>query len=294
MRWIVPVGIAALVVGSLASRWFLGTDAGERFLADFPGRSALRDGAPTAAPWWMQWQHALNFLLIILMIRSGWLVYVQQRPEAYWTRRRRRTTAGKSPTKMSLYLWLHLTVDVLWVANGALFIVLLFATGGWKRIVPAHWDIFPNALSAGLQYLSLNWPHDMPWVNYNALQVLAYFTTVFVAAPAAIITGLRLSPIWSRSWRVNRVYPTRIALATHLPIMIYFAIFIVVHVALVFATGMRKNLNYMFANQPNGSESWWGLAVFCLTFLIVAVGWVAARPLFMHPVASLSGKVTSR
>ncbi|MFP3802940.1 oxidoreductase, partial [Paraburkholderia sp. SIMBA_027] len=70
--------------------------------------------------------------------------------------------------------------------NGLIFIVLLFATGQWLRIVPTNWDVFPNALSAGLQYASLNWPLENGWNNYNRLQLLTYFLTVFIAAPLAI------------------------------------------------------------------------------------------------------------
>ncbi len=54
--------------------------------------------------------------------------------------------------------------------------------------------MFPNALSLLIQYLSLDWPTDQGWVAYNGLQLLAYFITVFVAAPLALITGLGMSP----------------------------------------------------------------------------------------------------
>lgn len=34
----------------------------------------------------------------------------------------------------------------------------------------------------------------------------------------------------------------------HFPVMVYFVLFIVVHVALVFATGALRNLNHMYAS----------------------------------------------
>ncbi|EUA42735.1 putative thiosulfate reductase cytochrome B subunit [Mycobacterium xenopi 4042] len=83
---------------------------------------------------------------------------------------------------IGLARWWHLGVDVLWLLNGAVFYVLLFATGQWRHIVPTNWDVFPNAVSVAIQYLSLHWPTDNGWVAYNGLQVLAYFTTVFIAA----------------------------------------------------------------------------------------------------------------
>ena len=91
---------------------------------------------------------------------------------------------------IGLARWWHLGVDALWLLNGVVFYVLLFASGRWQRLVPTSWDVFPNALSMLVQYLSLNWPADHGWVAYNGLQLIAYFITVFIAAPLALITGL--------------------------------------------------------------------------------------------------------
>ncbi len=290
---VVSAGLVACVC--VAARWFLESGPGTDFLAAYPGHSRLPEGAPGGAPGWLQWQHALNFLFIILLIRSGWLVHSQTRPEAFWTRRNTgRFATKRKPTKMSLYLWLHLSMDVLWVLNGLVFAALLVVTGNWKRILPVHWDIVPNAVSAGLQYLSFDWPVNTPWLDYNALQVLAYAITVFVAAPLAALTGIRMSPVWRPTWRINTVYRAEIARAIHLPVMIYFAVFIVMHGALVLATGARENLNFMYADQPAGSLSWWGPLIFVITLAVVVGGWVLARPMFMQAVAGRTGKVTSR
>ena len=56
------------------------------------------------------------------------------------------------------------------------------------------WTVFPNSLSTAIQYASLNFPTNEGFTEYNALQVLTYFITVFVAAPLAIITGLLMAP----------------------------------------------------------------------------------------------------
>ena len=91
---------------------------------------------------------------------------------------------------IGLARWWHLGADTLWLLNGLVFYILLFTTGHWQRLVPTSWDHVPNAASVALQYLSLDWPHEIGWTAYNALQVFAYFVTVFVAGPAA------LSPAW--------------------------------------------------------------------------------------------------
>lgn len=287
---------ADLIFGVIAAAyWFLHTGTGEQFLAAYPGHSRLPDGTPGDAPWWVQLQHALNFIIIILLIRSGWLIHRQTKPDAYWTRNNTgRLKTKRPPTKMSIYLWLHLSMDSLWFLNGVVFVVALLTTGNWARIVPTHWDIFPNAVSAGLQYLSFDWPNDAPWVNYNALQVLAYGVTVFVAGPLAALTGIRISPVWRSEWRLSKVYPIEVARKIHLPVMIYFSVFIVAHVALVFTTGLRVNLNFMYADVSPGSTALWGLLIFLVTLLAAIAGWLGVRPLVLQMIAGRTGKVTSR
>lgn len=289
--WIVPTLIVLLAAAVLASQWFVDSPTGQRFLGNYSGHSQATFAA-TGFPGWLQWQHFLNLFFIVLIVRSGWRVRTDRKPEAYWTR-----TVGpklESPTKISLYLWLHYALDVFWVLNGFIFYILLFGSGHWRRILPTNWDIFPHALSAGLQYLSLDWPMETAWTNYNALQVLAYFVTVFIAAPLAIITGLRMSALWSAQWKINRIYPMELARLLHLPTMFYFVAFTVAHVALVFVTGMRANLNNMFSWAGEGSTSWLGFGIFLVAMLVLVVGWIAARPLFMSSVARPTGKVTSR
>lgn len=90
---------------------------------------------------------------------------------------------------IGLARWWHLGIDTLWLVNGIVFFVLLFATGQWMRVVPLSWDVIPNSISVVIQYLSLDWPIESGWTNYNSLQLIAYFVTIFIAAPLALITG---------------------------------------------------------------------------------------------------------
>lgn len=85
-------------------------------------------------------------------------------------------------------------LDLFWLINGIVFFVLLFTTGQWQRLVPQSLDVFPNALSTAIQFLSLNLPANEGFSTYNALQLITYFLTVFVMAPLALITGLLQSP----------------------------------------------------------------------------------------------------
>jgi thiosulfate reductase cytochrome b subunit len=261
-------------------------------VTDYPGHSELPDNAPVGFPAWLAWQHFLNAFFLLLIIRTGWQVRTTTRPSGHWTRNNKGLIRTKNaPTKISLELWFHLTLDALWILNGLVFAVLLFATGQWMRIVPTSWDVFPNALSAALQYASLNWPTENGWVNYNALQLLAYFVTVFIAAPLAFITGLRMSSAWpKKAAGLNKAFPIEWARAVHFPVMIYFVAFIVVHVFLVLATGALRNLNHMYGVRDD--DGWFGFWVFVASVVVMVAAWFLARPIFLRPIASLMGKVS--
>lgn len=273
---------AAAVLGA---RWLITLEPVQDFLIRYPGETELPHGAPVGIPAWLGWQHFFNVFLMVLIIRSGWQVRTQRRPPAQWTPR-----WGRNPKKISLTLWFHQSLDVLWLVNGAVFVVLLAVTGHWTRVVPTSWEVFPNAASAALQYLSLDWPTENGWVNYNSLQVLAYFLTIFVAAPLAALTGYRMSAMWpARAAKLNRVYPIELARAIHFPVMLYFVAFIVVHVALVLSTGALRNLNHMYAGQD--AVNWTGFWIMFVSLLVIAGAWFAARPVVLAPIASLFGKV---
>lgn len=267
-----------------AVRFLLSLEPFQDFLNAYPGEYHLPDGAPVGFPAWLGWQHFFNTFLMVLIIRTGLQVRREKRPSALWSPR------GNAGRKISLNLWFHQSLDLLWVTNGAIFIVLLFATGQWMRIVPTSWEVFPNALSAALQYVSLDWPTDNGWVNYNSLQQLAYFATVFLAAPLAIISGVRMSGIWPKNaTTLNKVYSIEWARRIHFPVMLYFVAFIIVHVALVFATGALRNLNHMYAAQD--AVNWLGFWIFVASLVVIAAGWIAARPLVLAPIARLFGTV---
>jgi thiosulfate reductase cytochrome b subunit len=289
---------AALVIGGfglllaatgvvVVVNWLLGLAPMQDFLARYPGEYHLPESAPIGIPAWIGWQHFFNVFLIVLIIRSGLQVRTQKRPTAFWSPR------WNPKRKISLPLWFHQSLDILWLVNGAVFVVLLFMTGQWMRLVPTSWEVFPNALSALLQYLSLDWPTENGWVNYNSLQQIAYFVTVFIAAPLAVITGVRMSGLWPKNAKtLNRIYPVEWARAVHFPVMLYFVLFIIVHVGLVFATGALRNLNHMYASQD--VVNWTGFWIFVASLVVIAAAWVAARPLVLAPIARLFGKVSGR
>jgi thiosulfate reductase cytochrome b subunit len=279
--------VVLLVAAVLVAQWMRTLPDIQSFIADYPGETAIPDGTPVGFPWWLSWQHALNAFFLLLIVRTGWQIGSGRRPPAFWTRTNDGLIRTKNPPKrVSIHVWFHLVLDALWVLNGVLYWVLLFVSGQWLRLVPQSWDVIPHAVSVGIQYLSLDWPTHNGWIHYNALQLLFYGATVFIAAPVALFTGLRLSSIWPP--RLGWV-PEKPVRTLHVLTMIYFLGFTVAHIGLVFTTGALRNLNHMYAGRDD--ESWIGLVVFAGSLVVMIVGWVVARPALLTRLAALGGTV---
>jgi len=312
LLWLLPIGLGVLMVAVAAAKGLRNTPSVQQFITDHPGTTASASAVANAGfPAWVGWAHFFNLFLMIFIIRSG-VQILSDHPRLYWTRHstpgrdwfRIQKPVPKDPLwtakkdsislpgnvglpgirhTIGLARWWHLGIDTLWLLNGLVFYVLLFATGQWRHVVPTSWQVFPNAASVLIQYLSLNWPTENGWVAYNGLQLIAYFLTVFVAAPLALITGLGMSPALSTRFKpISKVFSIQLARSLHFLVLCYFLVFIVIHVALVFTTGMLRNLNHIFAARDSGD--WVGFGVFAAAMVVVVVGWVAATPFTLrHP-----------
>jgi len=269
------VVLAALVV---AARAFRETAVGASFIAEFPGAYDPPPGTPEGFPAWLRWTHFLSAFFLLFIVSSGLHLRRLRRPPAFVTRRREGFLAAKNPTRLGLHSWWHLVVDTLWVVCGIVYVVLLLTSGHWARIVPTDVAVIPNAISAGIQYLSLSVPLHDTWASYNSLQQLSYGATVFLAAPLALVTGLRLSPVWPVRWmRARGPLSDTAARRTHALLLWYFLGFTVVHVSLVLFVGGRSNLNAMYAGIDD-EVSWLGVGIFALSTGVMAAAWVLLRP----------------
>ena len=231
--------------------------------------------------------------LMVLIIRTGLQIRHETRPPANFTPTKDGlfSARGNTPKKFSLTIWTHQALDALWLLNGVIFVVLLIVTGHWARIVPTDPHVFQHALSAGIQYLSLDWPTENGWVHYNALQMLSYALVVFVAAPLAALTGWRMSSWFPTEAKgLNKAFPMEVARKVHFPVMVFFVAFIVVHVFLVAFTGLLTNLNHMYTSRGGATDAW-GLVVFLVSVAVTAAAWFFLKPAFTAPVASRFGTV---
>jgi methionine sulfoxide reductase catalytic subunit len=303
--WALPVGFVLAVIGVAVAQALRELPAVQDFLVRYPG---VPPSAPTVSagfPAWLRVQHFLNLFFMAFIIRAG-IQVLADHPRLYWKRDctpgtewfrfQKAVPAGRIWTakddsvtlpgwlgipgirhSIGLARWWHFSFGLLWMINGVVFYTLLFWTGQWLRLVPTTWEVFPNAASTALQYLSLTFPAEESWTRYNSLQQLTYFITVFVAAPTSILTGFMQSPaISNRLGWFGRVLNRQRARSIHFLAMWWFLLFILIHVTLVFITGARVNLNMMFAGVNDGS--WSGFAIFVPAMALLAVTWWLASP----------------
>ena len=113
----IVAGAAVAFVRTLLSLPFM-----QDFLVAFPGEYEPAVAVePGFAPW-VNWAHFFNVFLMVLIIRSGLRIRSEKRPTAFWTPR------NNPKGKVSLTIWFHQALDILWLVNGVIFVVLLFTS----------------------------------------------------------------------------------------------------------------------------------------------------------------------
>ncbi len=249
-----------------------------------------------AFPAWMRITHYINFFFMILLIRSG-LQILMDHPRLYWNvhctpgtewlrltpievPRDRLYTAKDDSRYLSPWIGLpgyrhtvgmarhwHFLSILFWVGNGVVFVVMLFATEQWRRLIPTSWRIIPDAWNVFVHYATFHLPPtEDTFYRYNALQQLAYFSAVFILAPLAIFTGPSMSPALTNRFRWYPRLPgnRQIGRSLHFLILCAFLGFISVHVGMVVITGFARNMNHIvvgtdapYSKDPRGL--WLGL-----------------------------------
>jgi methionine sulfoxide reductase catalytic subunit len=306
LLWMIPVVAVLFGIVIALSIWLRTVPAVQDFIRVYPGSAPV--DAPQGFPWWLRWQHLLNAIFLVPIVRAGLQIWAG-RPRAYWrtpatpgadwVRIQRampaeggwsmRDDAVSLPAHIGLpgkrfstglARWWHLGVTMLWVVNGVLFYILLFATGQWTRIVPTTLEVFPQALSAAIQYGSLDFPVQDSWVAYNGLQLLTYFVTVFIAAPLAVVTGVMHAPRIARRTAKSRLFNAEVVRSVHLLVLAWFLVFTVAHVSLVLLTGALENLNHITIGTRD--SGWAGLALFAIAVVLGAMAWLLASPLTLR------------
>jgi len=265
-------------------------------------------------PAWLRMTHYVNFLFLILLIRSGlqiladharlyWNVHCT--PNTEWLRLTpvevptdRVYTAKEDARYLSPWIGLpgrrhsigmarhwHFLSVMFWLLNGFIFVALLFATDQWRRLVPTSWQIVPDAWAVFVHYATFHMPPEPNgFYHYNALQQLVYFAVVFILAPLAILTGPSMSPaLTSRhGWYPRLPGNRQIGRSLHFMVMCCFSVFIVMHVALVVITGFTRNMNHivMGTDTMNPIGLWLGMVGIAVVVGLNALAYFMA---WKHP-----------
>jgi methionine sulfoxide reductase catalytic subunit len=290
LLWLLPIGFVVLISAVAVAQGLRTIPSVEDFIARYPGTIVSAEAHENPGfPVWVGVQHFFNLFLMIFILRSG-LQILSDHPRLYWTRH---STPGKDwfrfqkevPTEGSwtakqdsvslpgqiglpglrhsigLARRWHLGVDTLWLLNGVVFYVLLFATGHWRRVVPTSWDVLPNALSVQISRTS---------------------------SPSSSPPPRRSSPGWGCRPRCRRVSSGSVACSASRPRDPPFPrVYLVLDVHRD-ARPLRVHDRSAREPQPHlwvrDDDSWIGLTVFALSMVVLIVGWVAATPLTLrHP-----------
>ncbi len=274
-----------------------------------PGRifNSITPADPTGFPIWVNLSHWVNFFFLVLILRSGLSILVDH-PRLYWNNGCKpgtdwiRFTPLKKPKDKSWtakedarYIspvlglpgyrhsigiaraWHFFTVP-FFMLNGVVFIFLLFYTNQWLRLVPTSWKIIPDSWNVFVHYATFHLPVEPNgYYHFNALQQLSYFAVVFILAPLAMFTGMAMSPaIENRFHWYPKLFGNRqSARSIHFLIMIAYVLFIIIHVAMIAATGLVRNMNHIILGTDdtgNLSGLYIGIAII---FITVGFGFLA-------------------
>ncbi len=317
-----------LVLGPVALAW------AQYLVFGLPADPSALLVAPTAAdpqgfPVWLRLGHWVNFFFLVLIVRSG-LSILADHARLYWNNgcapgtdwlrftpvavpTDRVWTAKEDARYLSPVLglpgyrhtvglarhWHFITVP-FFLLNGAVFITLLFVTNQWRRLVPTSWQVVPDAWRIFVHYATFHLPVEPNgFFHYNALQQVSYFAVVFLLAPVSMLSGMAMSPaIENRFHWFPKLFGSRQgARSVHFLVLVAYVAFTIIHVTMVAATGLTRNMNHMGTGRDDSVSHtglWIGAGVLLLTVAAcVGAQWVSwQRPrALQQTAAALNGNL---
>jgi thiosulfate reductase cytochrome b subunit len=239
-------------------------------------------------PLWLVLTHFLNILFLTLLGRSG-LGILSAFPKLYlnddchpgreFIRFSKRTFSADSrrlwssldeeeswspaialPGRKNLGLarhWHFMTVQ-FWILTGLAYVILLFVDAQWRRLVPTHWSVVPDAFRVIATYLSGHLAPPQPGLPYNAAQQLAYFAVVFVLAPLQVLTGAAMSPsvIGRFPWYPRLFGGRQVARSIHFLNLCALLAFVLMHTAMVVIHGIPHEWAGIVLGSYQASHIW--------------------------------------
>lgn len=324
--WVRPsilIGIAILVLAVLIAAWVEYAVAGLPAVPAVPQTQPNNFAGPHGFPLWVRYCHFFNFFFVMMLIRSG-LSILADHPRLYfndgcapgteWIRftpikvpRDRLWTAKDDARYISpivatpgyrhtigvARVWHFIDVHGF-IITGILFVIMLFDTEQWRRIVPTSPLVLLQGWNIFVHYATFHLPAEPNgFYGYNALQQIAYFSAVFVFGPLAILTGLAMSPavVNHFPWYAKIFGGRQSARSIHFLNMLGFLGFLVVHVTLVVMTGFARNMNHIVMGTDDLTNTGviWGF----VGIAVVVGSWFVAHYLSWHHPRGLQDALQS-
>ncbi|HEV7218649.1 MAG TPA: molybdopterin-dependent oxidoreductase [Terriglobales bacterium] len=313
--WIRPsllIGSGVAVLLAIAAAWIEVAVAGLPHIPPVPQIYPSNFAGPHGFPLWVRYCHFFNFLFVMMLIRSGLSILVDHprlyfnddcNPGSEWIRltplkvpRDRVWTAKDDARYISplvgtpgyrhtigiARVWHFINVHGF-IVTGVFFVIMLFDTEQWRRLVPASPVVFLQAWNTWVHYATFHLPAEPNgFYGYNALQQIAYFTVVFVFGPLAILTGIAMSPavVNHLPWYARVFGGRQSARSIHFLTMLSFFAFIVVHVTLIVMTGFARNMNHIVLGTNDQGKM--GMTLGFVGIALVVLSWVAAHYISWH------------
>ncbi len=308
--WIRPsilIASGLLILLAIAASWVEVAVAGLPHIPQVPQIYPSKFAGPHGFPLWVRYCHFFNFIFVMMLIRSGLSILVDHprlyfnddcNPGSEWIRltplkvpRDRVWTAKDDARYISplvgtpgyrhtigiARVWHFINVHGF-IITGVFFIIMLFDTEQWRRLVPASPLVLLQGWNTWVHYATFHLPAEPNgFYGYNALQQIAYFTVVFLFGPLAILTGIAMSPavVNHLPWYARIFGGRQSARSIHFLTMLSFFAFIVVHVTLIVMTGFARNMNHIVLGTND--QRILGVMLGFVGIAVVILSWVAAH-----------------
>ncbi len=156
----------------------------------------------------------------------------------------------------------HFFFAWLFVINGLIYMAYGFVARHFRRdLLPTRNELSPSHLGHEIaDHARLRFPKGEQARHYNALQKLTYLLVIFVLLPLMIATGVTMSPGFNAfaPWLLDLFGGRQSARTLHFITAFSLVAFVLVHVAMVLASGLFNNMRSMITGryaidvQPEG------------------------------------------
>jgi thiosulfate reductase cytochrome b subunit len=153
--------------------------------------------------------------------------------------------------------YLHFQAAWIAVATGVLYLIWgLFVAHFRRNLVPSRSNINEIGMSI-FQHLRFARPSQEEAWSYNVLQRISYLVVIFILFPLMIWTGLAMSYGFVSAFplSVRLLGGHQTARSLHFLVTILLALFVVIHIVMIFVAGFRSRMRAMITGRADTVSS---------------------------------------